>query len=422
MARGLGMTALRAALGGVAGYGQDVAIRRERERLEAERARELARQEAADVRQRELDRIGMLDKGYMTPEEAGAERQAGGAALSRALASASGMLAGRGAPAFGQGIGAGDGTAIVRGMGQVGPQQRATLGGQQFTRESPVAAALRTQEMAANRERMGEERKQAQARTEKQQQFEADKRALVAAGETPERAEAALRMDAKYGDLFMSPAQKADAALRARQVALAERQATTTGDSAKKAAALAAFQSTLPSLNTANERLQQMTPDYIKSLSGLKVMAAAKAPLLANKDDIFSFIGASLANMASDPKAREYASFVRSVTDAVARASEVGVLTNQDIARYQGQILFMAGDSAEDRMRKFTTLKQWSSWLANKGNEIASGKTDGVSAPPPDDITTDYPQAMPFITDARKAGFSEQEIRQQLEKQQGRRR
>jgi hypothetical protein len=415
MARGFGMTALRAALGGVGGYYEGVSAEREAKRLEEQ-------QRQALERQRELDRIGMLDKGYMTPEEAGAERQAGGAALSRALASASGMLAGRGAPAFGQGIGAGDGTAIVRGMGQVGPQQRATLGGQTFVRESPVAAAMRTQELAAGRERMGEERKQAQARTEKQQQFEADKRALVAAGETPERAEAALRMDAKYGDLFMSPAQKADAALRARQVALAERQATTTGDSAKKAAALAAFQSTLPSLNTANERLQQMTPNYIKSLSGLKVMAAAKAPLLANKDDIFSFIGASLTNMASDPKAREYASFVRSVTDAVARASEVGVLTNQDIARYQGQILFMAGDSPEDRMRKFTTLKQWSSWLANKGTEIASGKTDGVSAPPPDDITTDYPQAMKFITAAREAGLSEQEIRKELEKQQGRRR
>jgi hypothetical protein len=91
------------------------------------------------------------------------------------------MLAGRGAPAFGQGIGAGDGTTIVRGMGQVGPQQRATLGGQTFTRESPVAAALRTQEMAANRERMGEERKQAQERTEKQGEFERNVQSAMSA-------------------------------------------------------------------------------------------------------------------------------------------------------------------------------------------------------------------------------------------------
>jgi hypothetical protein len=174
MARGFGMTALRAALGGVAGYGQDVAARREREKLDAEMARQQERQAA-------MDRIALRREGYMTPEEAGAERGAGGAALSRALASASGMLAGRPGPAFGQALGASDGSAIVRGMSQVGPQQRETIGGQAFVRESPVAAALRTQEMAANRERMGEERKQAQERTEKQGEFERNVQSAMSA-------------------------------------------------------------------------------------------------------------------------------------------------------------------------------------------------------------------------------------------------
>jgi hypothetical protein len=221
MARGFGMTALRAALGGGGGNYEGVSAEREAKRLEEQ-------QRQALERQRELDRIGMLDKGYMTPEEAGAERGAGGAALSRALASASGMLAGRGAPAFGQGIGAGDGTAIVRGMGQVGPQQRATLGGQTFVRESPVAAAMRTQELAAGRERMGEERKQAQARTEKQQQFEADKQALMAAGKTSEQAEAALRTGAKYGDLFMSPAEQSREKLGFAQLGVEREKAKRT--------------------------------------------------------------------------------------------------------------------------------------------------------------------------------------------------
>jgi hypothetical protein len=174
MARGFGMTALRAALGGVAGYGQDVAARREREKLDAEMARQQERQAA-------MDRIALRREGYMTPEEAGAERGAGGAALSRALASASGMLAGRPGPAFGQALGASDGSAIVRGMSQVGPQQRETIGGQAFVRESPVAAALRAQEMAANRERMGEERKQAQERTEKQGEFERNVQSAMSA-------------------------------------------------------------------------------------------------------------------------------------------------------------------------------------------------------------------------------------------------
>jgi len=174
MARGFGMTALRAALGGVGGYYEGVSAEREAKRLEEQ-------QRQALERQRELDRIGMLDKGYMTPEEAGAERGAGGAALSRALASASGMLAGRPGPAFGQALGAGDGTAIVRGMGQVGPQQRATLGGQTFVRAEPESARMRAQELAAGRERMGEERKQAQARTEKQGEFERNVQSAMSA-------------------------------------------------------------------------------------------------------------------------------------------------------------------------------------------------------------------------------------------------
>jgi len=179
------LTALQAALAGIGGGVTSAQKYGETRRLEAERKRmfdeERARQARLDERQRELDRIGMLDKGYMTPEEAGAERGAGGAALSRALASASGMLAGRGAPAFGQGIGAGDGTAIVRGMGQVGPQQRATLGGQTFVRAEPESARMRAQELAAGRERMGEERKQAQARTEKEAETAARSQRLSAA-------------------------------------------------------------------------------------------------------------------------------------------------------------------------------------------------------------------------------------------------
>jgi hypothetical protein len=174
MARGFGMTALRAALGGVAGYGQDVATRREREKVEAEMARQQERQAA-------LDRLAMRREGYMTPEEAGAERMAGGTALSRALASASGMLAGRPGPAFGQALGAGDGTAIVRGMGQLGPQQRETLGGQTFVREAPEAARMRAEELAFNRERMGEERKSAQRQAEKQAEVAASEQRLGAA-------------------------------------------------------------------------------------------------------------------------------------------------------------------------------------------------------------------------------------------------
>jgi hypothetical protein len=206
MARGFGMTALRAALGGVAGYGQDVAARRERERLDAEMRRQQERQAA-------MDRVAMRREGYMTPEEAGAERMAGGTALSRALASASGMMARSGAPAFGPGLGAGDGTDIVRGMGQLGPQQRETVGGQAFVRESPVAAALRTQELAFNRERMGEERKQEQARAEKQAAGEERVRALMATGDYTE---AQARAEVFGGSTAYRPMTRAERDASAR--------------------------------------------------------------------------------------------------------------------------------------------------------------------------------------------------------------
>jgi len=267
MARGFGMTALRAALGGVGGYYEGVSAEREAKRLEEQ-------QRQALERQRELDRIGMLDKGYMTPEEAGAERGAGGAALSRALASASGMLAGRGAPAFGQGIGAGDGTAIVRGMGQVGPQQRATLGGQTFVRAEPESARMRAQELAAGRERMGEERKQAQARTEKQQAFNEQVDALVATGriKRPD-AEAAVRAGAKYGDLFMSPTERDASARgwRALQQAAERQAATASGDGGTRsevanglqAMGVARASSALNLLESNNRRMEQFESDVL---------------------------------------------------------------------------------------------------------------------------------------------------------------
>jgi hypothetical protein len=150
-------------------------------------------------------------------------------------------------------------------------------------------------------------------------------------------------------------------------------------------------------------------------------MAAAKAPLLANRDDVLGFIGGSLANMASNPEAREYASIARAVTDAVARASEVGVLTNQDIARYQGQILFMPGDTKADRARKFNTLKSWAGWLDNNKEALTSGSPTQVTAAP-DDLMAEYPQAATFIQAARSQGESEMAIRRLLEANQGRRR
>jgi hypothetical protein len=142
MARGFGMTALRAALGGVAGYGQDVAARREREKVETEMARQQERQAA-------MDRLAMRREGYMTPEEAGAAKKTGGAAVLRAALT-----------------GARDQVAIDQGLSAAAPQQAETFGGKTYTRESPFAAAAREADRALYQEREKEKRKQAAKQAE----------------------------------------------------------------------------------------------------------------------------------------------------------------------------------------------------------------------------------------------------------------
>jgi hypothetical protein len=238
-----------------------------------------------------------------------------------------------------------------------------------------------------------------------------------------------VELDAKYADVEMTPSvatvrrgQNIDAQIAREKIALDRDRMKAEGQpGGRSAEAKASLQTMLPTIRANNQRLQEMTPQYVNKLSGLKVMAAAKAPLLANRDDVLGFIGGSLANMASDPEAREYASIARAVTDAVARASEVGVLTNQDIARYQGQILFMPGDTKADRLRKFNTLKSWAGWLDNNQVALISGAPTQVTAAP-DDLMADYPQAGKFIQAAREQGESEMAIRRLLEANQGRRR
>jgi hypothetical protein len=169
MARGFGMTALRAALGGVGGYYEGVSAEREAKRLEEQ-------QRQALERQRELDRIGMLDKGYMTPEEAGTAKRTGGAAVLRAALT-----------------GARDQSAIDQGLSAAAPQQTTTFGGQQYTRETPFAKAAREASRALyeeqekkKRERADQQAERVRGRLEKQYGDEQRVQALMATGDYTE--------------------------------------------------------------------------------------------------------------------------------------------------------------------------------------------------------------------------------------------
>ena len=80
-----------------------------------------------------------------------------------------------------------------------------------------------------------------------------------------------------------------------------------------------------------------------------------------------AFLLSGAMNAFANENEREYALLIRSVNDAVARASEKGVLTDRDIGRFQAQVLPLSNDDEDTSLRKFNTLKGWANWL-NTGN------------------------------------------------------
>lgn len=140
MARGLGLTALRVALGGLSGVGQDRAAMREAQRVEQEQARALERQ-------RTMDELALRRERFVPVAEAGPMRQQAGSALSRALSSATTMMLPGSAP--GATMQPGDIGRIAQGQALSGPQETFTFGGRQFTREPEEAFQARTEERKA---------------------------------------------------------------------------------------------------------------------------------------------------------------------------------------------------------------------------------------------------------------------------------
>jgi hypothetical protein len=125
----------------------------------------------------------------------------------------------------------------------------------------------------------------------------------------------------------------------------------------------------LPSLAVNVDRLAQMDENYVRALRPSRVTGAAEAPLMVSESRGL-FKGPALAmagafNLAASPEEREYATIIRSTTDAIARERERGVLTDRDIARFQSQVLPLPNDDEETSLRKFNTLKGWATWLTS---------------------------------------------------------
>lgn len=387
MARFGGLTALRAALGGVAGGLEGLGEQREARRLAEQQRQALERQSM-------MDEIMLRDKRFRPAEEMAAARQPSGEALSRALSSATAMMrpggmAGGAAPS----LQAGDTGLVQQARSLAAPRERVTMGGRAFEREEAESYRTRTAGEEAAQARMAKEQQAAETRQAREQQ----KRSLVGMGMSESEADAAVSMGAKFGDIYETPTQRRQARIAEANLSLSQQRlaldiarynqskaesdqrAASTQD--KQAAAAESLRGILPTITQAQQTMDSWSDKDLKKLSAEGVNAAMVANMASTSP--LGIAQAWLLNKTLvSPKDREYAQYARAISDAVARGSEVGVLTHQDIARYQSQVSFVAGDDEATKRRKFNALKSWGTWLANNQNTIVQGNRRSATQMP----------------------------------------
>ena len=386
MARGFGMTALRAALGGVAGYGQDVAARREREKLDAEMARQQERQAA-------MDQVMLQDKGYLSMGQQERAKQTGGAAVLRAAL-----------------MGARDQGAIDQGLSAAAPQQTLTLGGQQFTRESPVAAAAR----AASRSMYEKQQEDKRTKAEKQSTIDEQVKALMATGDYTEAQARAAVVGGVGAYTPLTKAQRADIALRGRQISLAERQAAMAGQQgaggqapSRKAGATdkMSLQATLPNVIAYAESFAKMTPEQVRKMSPDRMDARSTAMATEGLGGLALRYGQSkIKQTRLTPAEERYIAMSNAVADAVSRATDIGVQSNFDVKRFRDQVKPLAGDSPEEMEAKLRVVKQWANWLISHKKTIEEYDAAYEAGRPLPTITLQGPTELDGVSEEEATG------------------
>lgn len=372
-----GLMALRAALGAVGGGLEGYGKLQESQREQAERAKQAERQAM-------LDRIGLTERGWVTPEQqAGTMRQAAPGLQSLAGAASSMMRGGAPSPV--------DMESLQRGAGQFGPPAgRVTMGGQEFMLpETPAARAMREVELTAGRERRVRQEQSQERQAEKQREraaVEAERAAQAASlrgvGRSAAEAEVAARFGAGYSDLMETPSVAATRRGQDISAATARRGQDLTAARAAAASASAAAPSAppgevaLPSISAAADRLAQLTPDDIRRMSAGGVAIVNTVQQQGGYTGVgVDWLGSKTGKVSE--LEREYVELTGAIADAVARKSErVGVLTNQDINRYRNQIIFKSGDSEQDKERKVARAVGWARWL---NSQYGAPSTDGQS-------------------------------------------
>lgn len=388
MARGL-VNALQLALGAVEGAASGYGAKQARERQRQMQDLELERQKQLDAQTLAMQLAGLQAQGWSAPEDLTAQRGeargAIGSLVGSALQAASGGVPMGGPSAAGM-------RALQGGFATMPePTRRITLGGKEL--------ALR--ETADERQ---ERLAQTQALQQRTQQAEAQRLQNILVGRVKKEgldSEAAMQLAQQSPSAFSALAtranQKQQAQFERERIGIAREQlGIQRGAAGATAARQAAGQGgvVLPSITEAINNFKSITPEQLRKINAAGVEGAGYAQQAGGGVGLgVSFAGGLVGAMKDEEK--RYAQQAGSIADAVARASEVGVLTNFDINRFRSQILFSAFDSEKLKQEKLARAVAWGEWLTSNKKAIEAGQLDKVKPTPESQMRYQLEQRKP---------------------------
>jgi hypothetical protein len=137
---------------------------------------------------------------------------------------------------------------------------------------------------------------------------------------------------------------------------------------------------TLPTVVNAISDLRALTPADIRGLRSGTVQTVQEMPTrVAESRGLLEYGLArgvqGFSNMSATDAEQKYALQARAVSDAVARANERGVLSNQDNDRYIRQVSLQGGDNPAVKTLKVNNLISWAEWLTGANQMLANGAT-----------------------------------------------
>ena len=335
MARRGVMTALQAALAGIGGAAGGYV-----QQQELERKRKI--EEEARKRQEMLDIVGLQERGFMSPEQLAQQQMQGkrttGAVVQNALLSALSPRAGVLPPPTAQDVGLASQALATAGRA---PQRIVTAGGQEMFRlETPQQGAQRQELLKEERTRMGkmEERRY-------EQTFAAD--------------EARRRREERQE---MTPYQKAQIGIAQQELKI--RQAEERRRANQPAP--------VETAGAGSKAFSRDDVDFLMQFAPIEEQKDNKIVYKDPKDGLNSLdvqmARYNVTNWMAGANEQRYAAVAGAIADAKARASEKGVLTNQDIDRYRNSILIRPGDSIETKADKFRRMATWADELLGKSS------------------------------------------------------